>query len=206
MVVKVNLCLHRPGVGRIWSAGCRWLPRLQRTVSSRSSSRTPACPLPHFIQILQPRGFLAAYQPFPPLDKTVSYLRPELLPSHLCPIKLRNAESTEALSSACWMSGWVEGIRASAVIIISSFIQPLSWWTSKTWIFPIQTTRFSPHLYICKMPSPDAVLCISRVIAYIYLNCMTSKAFTLWKRKKECADGRRKEGKNNLIQLQIPEI
>lgn len=49
VVVTVNLYLHRQGVGRIWSAGYRWLPGLQRTVSSRSSSRTPACLLSPFI-------------------------------------------------------------------------------------------------------------------------------------------------------------
>lgn len=75
-----------------------------------------------------------------------------------------------------WVSGGKQGLSSDCNLF---FHLPLSWWTSKTWIFPIQTTRFSPHLYICKMPSPDAVICISRVIAYIYLNCMTSKAFTL---------------------------
>lgn len=85
VVVTVNLYLHRQGVGRVWSAGYRWLPGLQRTMSSRSSSRTPACLLSPFIwpsiQILWSHGFLTVYQPFPPSDKTLSYLRPELLSS-----------------------------------------------------------------------------------------------------------------------------
>lgn len=54
------------GVGLVWSAGCQWLPwGLQRSVSSRRFSSTPAYLLSPFIQILQSRGFLAAYQPFP---------------------------------------------------------------------------------------------------------------------------------------------
>lgn len=52
VVVTVNLYLHRQGVGQIWSAGYRyqWLPWFQRTVSSRSSSHTPACLLSPFIR------------------------------------------------------------------------------------------------------------------------------------------------------------